>query len=60
MNLNIRVFEDTLIEFCNGSQLPLEVVRLVLRDVLRLVEDKATATIQEELKEKNDGSNDSV
>lgn len=57
MNLNIRIFEDSLIEVCNASDIPIEAKRLALRDVLRIVEEKAVQVIGQEIemqKEKNE------
>jgi len=53
MDLEIRLLEDSLIELVNASQIPIEAKRLVIRDVLNSVEIKASAIIQEQLKEKS-------
>lgn len=53
MDLEIRLLEDALIELVNASQIPIEAKRLVIRDVLNSVEVKASAIIQEQLKEKS-------
>ena len=37
MNLKIRTLEDGIIELVNNSDLPTEVKRLILSDVLNLV-----------------------
>ena len=37
MNMKIRTLEDAVIELINGSDLPMEVKRLILSDVLSLV-----------------------
>lgn len=52
MNLLIRLFEDSLIDLCNKTDIPIEAKRLALRDVLSLIEKKAEEIIREELKEK--------
>lgn len=41
LNTKIRTLEDAVIELVNGSDLPMEVKRLILSDVLNLVTRQA-------------------
>lgn len=54
INAAIRKLEDDLIQLINSYELPIEVKRLILKDVENMVEHKADETIKEELKENND------
>lgn len=49
MNLSIRMFEKSIIECVNASELPMEVKRLALKEVLAQVEKEADKLVQEEL-----------
>lgn len=49
-NLEIREFSQAIINFTNGSPLPIEVKRLAVEGVLRQLEDAADAEIKAELK----------
>lgn len=51
MNLTIRTLEDGIIELINGSDLPTEVKRLVLSDVLNLVIKQADKEVIAEVAE---------
>lgn len=51
-NAKVRKLEDKIIFALNDeSEVPMEVKRLILRDVLRMVEDQANAEILVETKE---------
>lgn len=51
-NASIRKLEDNIIFTLNDEpDVPMEVKRLILRDVLRMVEDQANAEILVETKE---------
>lgn len=51
-NASIRKLEDKIIFTLNDEpDIPMEVKRLILRDVLRMVEDQANAEILVETKE---------
>ena len=51
-NAKVRKLEDKIIFALNDeSEVPMEVKRLILRDVLRMVEDQANAEILVESKE---------
>lgn len=52
MDIEIRNFENTLIALVNVTPLPIEVKRLVLRDVLSMTETTANEVIMEQGKEK--------
>ena len=47
-NSQIRRLEDDIIDILNGSTVPIEVKRLILKDVLSLVTAKADSVIQQE------------
>ena len=48
-NLEIREFSQAIINFVNGSQLPIEVKRLALADILRQVDSAASEIIRSEI-----------
>lgn len=50
MDLEIRQFTNTIINFINKSPLPMEVKRLSLKDILAQVEDETNKLLQEQLK----------
>ena len=45
MNFEIRNFRDTIIAICNGSDLPIEVKRLVFSEINALLKQEADKTI---------------
>lgn len=49
MNLIIRRFEQKLINCINDEPLPIELKRLVLKDILDQVESESTKAINKEL-----------
>lgn len=49
MNIKIRTLEETLLGELNASDVPMEVKRLILSDLLTMVTKQADATIQAEL-----------
>ena len=51
-NLEIREFSQAIINFVNQSTLPMEVKRIVLKDILSQVEAETNKVLQEELKAK--------
>ena len=48
-NLEIRRLEDNLVELLDSSPIEIEVKRLILTDLLQLVEQQANKTIIKEL-----------
>lgn len=50
MNLKTRQLEEELIAVLNGSDLPMEVKRFVVKSVYHLVEKEADKAILDELK----------
>ena len=51
MNFLIRKFRIGLVDYINSAQdIPIEVKRLVLSEILKMVEDKATIICNEEEK----------
>lgn len=52
MNLEIREFQQAIINFTNQSPLPIEVKRLALSDILSQIEDVADNTVKTELEER--------
>lgn len=61
MNFAIRKLRDDIINLINGSKLPIEIIRLILREILVEVDNKATLIISEEMKKINEEvENDAV
>lgn len=52
-NLEIREFSQAIINFVNGSQLPIEVKRLALADILRQVDSASSEIIRSEIADRN-------
>lgn len=52
-NLEIREFSQAIINFVNGSQLPIEVKRLALEDILRQVDSAASEIIRSEIADRD-------
>lgn len=52
-NLEIREFSQAIINFVNGSQLPIEVKRLALADILRQVDSAASEIIRSEIEDRD-------
>lgn len=59
MNLEIREFEQTIIKYINETVLPIEVKRLVIRDIFNQIEEEANKVLQIEIdnKESENGDN---
>lgn len=55
MNKEIRQFQDDLLNVINTANLPIEVKRLVLDNILRQVMIVADETIKNEMEVKEDG-----
>ena len=51
MNSKVRKLEDAIIELLNSSDVEIEVKRLIMRNVLYLVEKEADKAIVAELRE---------
>ncbi len=49
MDKDIRKFQDDLIAFVNATDLPWEVIRLVMSDVYELVAKKSNETIARQI-----------
>lgn len=49
MNLQIREFEQNIINFINQSPLPIEVKRLVMKDIFYQVDKMADEAINQEI-----------
>lgn len=49
-NLQIREFSQSIINFVNASQLPIEVKRLALKDILSQVEAETNKVLTEEIR----------
>lgn len=49
-SLQIREFSQSIINFVNASQLPIEVKRLALKDIMAQVEDETTKVLTEEIR----------
>lgn len=53
MNLKIREFKQSIANFVNASELPIEVKLLVLTDLARQAETMANAQIKKEIAERD-------
>ena len=53
MNLKIREFKQSIANFVNASELPIEVKLLVLTDLARQTEAMANAQIKKEIAERD-------
>lgn len=53
MNADIRRLEDSIIDVLNQSDIPVEVKRLIILDVLNLVTKCADKTILDEINQAN-------
>lgn len=51
-NLEIREFQQAIVNYTNTSLLPIEVKRLVLSDILSQLNTEASAAVQLELAER--------
>lgn len=52
MNLKIREFKVSIENYINSADLPVEAKRMAVYEIYRDLEEKATAAIAEELKER--------
>lgn len=52
-NLEIREFSQAIINFTNGSPIPVEVKRLVLSDILHQLESATNAVLQSEIADRD-------
>ena len=52
-NLEIREFSQAIINFVNSSQLPMEVKRLALADILHQLDSAASEIIRSEIEERD-------
>lgn len=55
MNLKIRLFKQAIVNFIEGSDLPIEVQRLILGEIYSEVEKQSNATIGIELANESEG-----
>lgn len=53
MNLEIREFENAIINFCNASALPMEAKKLVMLDVLQQMKEESDKAVKMELAERS-------
>ena len=54
MNLKIKEFQQAIVNFINESDLPIEVKRLSLSEIMHKLESAADAVIAQELKEREE------
>lgn len=54
MNLQIREFEQAIISFIHQSDLPIEVIRLAIKDVFYHVDTMANNAINMEIQQKKE------
>lgn len=52
-NLKIREFQQTIINFTNASDLPIEVKRLAFEEILHQIRDGANQQLQIEIQQRN-------
>lgn len=55
MNLKIRLFKQAIVNFIEGSDLPIEVQRLILGEIYNEVEKQSNETISIELANESEG-----
>lgn len=53
-SLQIREFSQSIINFVNASQLPIEVKRLALKDIMAQVEDETNKVLREEIRDREE------
>lgn len=53
MNLKVREFQQAIINFANQSDLPIEVKRLCVADVLKQLEEQANEALRKEVLQRN-------
>lgn len=52
MDLDIRLFEKNLIDAINSVGLPIEVKRLVVKDILQKIDEEANRVINNQIAER--------
>ena len=52
-NLKIREFQQTIINFTNASDLPIEVKRLAFEEILHQIRDGANQQLQVEIQQRD-------
>lgn len=60
MNLKIREFKISLENYINTTNLPLEVKRIVLKEIYDSIEREASVAISKELKERDAAGQEDV
>ncbi len=60
MDLEIREFREGLIIFINRFELPMEIKRLVVKEVYGDIEDAANGVIKEQAKSRNQREDEEV
>ena len=53
-SLQIREFSQSIINFINASQLPIEVKRLALKDIMTQIETETTKVLREEIRDREE------
>lgn len=53
MDWQIRSFRNTIINFCNLSSLPVEVKRLVFKEIMQMLEEESDKVVNAQISEKN-------
>lgn len=56
MNIKIKEFQQAIVNFINESELPIEVKRLSLAEIMHKLESAADAVIAQELKEREEAN----
>lgn len=52
-SLKVREFKQSIINFVNGNELPDEVKRMVLSEILKEQEEKTVLTLRREIEERD-------
>lgn len=50
-NLKIKTFRENLVHLMNTAELPIEVIRMVLKEALEVATEQAEITIQKEIEQ---------
>ena len=59
-NLKIREFQTAIINFTNASDLPIEVKRLALEEILHQLREGANQRLQEEIRQRDSAEKDAA
>ena len=60
MNLKIREFQTAIVNFTNASDLPIEVKRLALEEILHQLRDGANQQLQIEIQQRDNAEKETA